>query len=322
MAIIKTIGVVGAGQMGTGIARVCASSGFDVVVRARSEEGVQRCHRDIEGGMARDMERGRMTAEDKAKTLKSLTVTTDLSAMRNVDFVIEAANEVLALKQSIFADLDRICPPHTVLTTCSSSIPITTIASATKRPHRCAKLHIWHPAVVLTYTEISRGYLTSDETWQTVKDVAKALKRNPLVVVQDYQGGTNSYLNTAKKAKEFSSHWAWDLMLGTKTPQEIEAMPAVAGEAGGGLTPLASIDFIGIDTMVNIWDAGFEEYRHPSFAVAPLLRRMVEAGHLGIKTGIGFYDYSQSGRRAVKLSHYLLRFLEREEPQAEPRGGR
>jgi 3-hydroxybutyryl-CoA dehydrogenase len=298
---------------------VCIASGFNAISRDVSEEILQRSYKEIDGGLNRDVERGRLTAEAKAEMMKRLTSTTDISLMRNADLVIEAANEDRALKQRIFAELDQVCPPHTILTTNSSSIPITTIASATKRPDRCAKLHLWHPPQVLTYTEISRGYLTSDETWQTVKDVARALGRKPVLVVQDYQGGTNFYINACKKAKQYSNHWAWDLMLGTKTPQDIEAMPAVAGEAGGGLPPLASMDFIGIDTMVNIYDLAFEEYHLPQFATPPLLRRMVEAGHLGIKTGIGFYDYSQSGRRPEKLSPYLLRFLEREEPQAPPR---
>ncbi len=318
---VKTIGIVGAGQLGTGIARVCITSGFNVVARDISEAIVQRCYKEIDDGLGREVERGRLSAEDKAQMMKRLIPTTDISAMKNADLVIEAALESVPLKQRIFAELDQACPPHTILTTNSSSIPITKIATATKRPERCAKLHLWHPPQVLRYTEISRGYLTSDETWATVKAVARGLNREPLLVVQDYAGGTNAYQQICERAKQFSSHWAWDLILGTKTPEDVEAMPTIAGEAGGGLPPMASMDFIGIDTMVGIMEVEFEEYRLPQFAVPPLLRRMVEANHLGIKTGIGFYDYSESPRRATKLSPYLLKFLAREEPQAASRGG-
>ena len=310
---VKKVGIIGSGQVGTTIATVWLQYGRSVVVRDVAEPILQKARATIEGSLDRRVAKGDLTPAQKEETMKRLVTSTDVSALKDVDLVVEAASEDIALKKRIFAELDKVCSQKTILCTNSSSIPITTIASATKRPDRCVKMHFWYPATAIGYMELSRGYLTSDESWETVKELALELDRKPLRIVQDYQGLGNQYLQMEMPAK--GGVW-WELMMGKATLQEVEARPKGKTPEGREqvLNWMEMQDFIGLDTMLGIAMAAVEEYGSAQSYPCPLHRRMVEAGHLGQKTGIGFYDYSKSPRKAImgQFSPYLVKFLTRE----------
>ncbi|MBI2328301.1 MAG: 3-hydroxybutyryl-CoA dehydrogenase [Chloroflexi bacterium] len=313
---VKSVGVVGTGQVGTTIAQVFLMYGLNLVMEDTSQGIIERARATIDGSLERRVARGELDAAKKAATINRLKMTTNLADLKGVDLVVEAAGENLELKKGIFAELDRVCSPKTILATNSSSIPVTSIAAATKRPDRCVKIHFWYPATVITYMEISRGYLTSDATWETTKKLAKQLGRDPIRIVKDYAGGTNSYLREKPPTGGGGGGVPfWDLMLGKTTLEEIEAQPK--GQTVEGrpqvLNSMESMDFIGLDTMFGIAEVRFRDYG--TGWPAPLHRRMVEAGHLGQKTGIGFYDYSKSPRKAIpgKFSPYLVKFLAKDE---------
>jgi len=311
---VKKVGIVGSGQVGTTIGTVWLNYGRTVVVRDVAEPILQKARATIEGSLQRRVTRGDIDAAKKDEILSRLITTTDVSQLKDVDLVVEAASENIALKQKIFAELDEACPEKTILTTNSSSIPITTMAAATKRPEKCAKMHFWYPATVMTYMEISRGYLTSDDTWETLKTLAKELGRKPIRSVKDYQGLGNQYLQWEMPP---GGGIFWELMYGKTTLEEIENRPKGKTPEGFDqvLNPMEMQDFIGLDTMLGIAESAVQEYGSARSYPCPLLRRMVEAGHLGQKTGIGFYDYSESPRKAVmgKFSPYLLTFLAKDE---------
>jgi len=311
---VKKVGIVGSGQVGTTIGTVWLQHGYTVVLRDVAEPILQKARATVEGSLERRITKGELTPAQKEETLKRLKTTTNPSDLKDVDLVVEAASENIALKKSIFAELDAVCDKKTVLTTNSSSIPITTIASATKRMDRCAKMHFWYPATALTYMEISRAYLTSDDTWETVKRLAKELGRKPIKVVGDYQGLGDQYLRMEMPPR---GGMFWELMMGKTTLQEIEAKPKGKTPEGREqlLNSMETQDFIGLDTMLGIAEAGVAEYGSTYSYPCPLMRRMVEAGHLGQKTGIGFYDYSKSPRKAImgEFSPYLLKFLTKDE---------
>jgi len=308
---IKNVGVVGTGQVGTTIAQVFLMYGMNLVMKDVSQSILDKARATIDGSLDRRVAKGDLTPAQKEETMNRLKMTTNVADFKNMDLVIEAASENIEVKKSIFAELDKACSAKTILATNSSSIPVTTMAAATKRPDKCVKIHFWYPATALTYMELARGYLTSDETWDTAKKLAKQLGRKPIRVVKDYAGGTDSYLReTAPSGNIF-----WDLMLGKTTLGEIERRPR--GQTPEGqpqvFNPMESQDFIGLDTMFGIAEVHFRDYG--TGWPAPLQRRMVEAGHLGQKTGIGFYDYSESPRKAIpgKFSPYLVKFLDRSE---------
>ncbi|MBI2329261.1 MAG: 3-hydroxybutyryl-CoA dehydrogenase, partial [Chloroflexi bacterium] len=307
---VKNVGIVGSGQVGTTIATVWLNYGRSVTVRDVAEPVLQKARATIEGSLERRVTRGDITPAQKEETMSRLKTTTKVADLKNVDWVVEAASENIALKKSIFAELDAACSPKTVLTTNSSSIPISTIAAATKRPDRCAKMHFWYPATAMTYMEISRGYLTSDEVWETLESLAKELGRKPIRIVKDYQGLGNQYRQMEIPPR--GGVW-WELMMGKTTLEEVEARPKGKTPEGFAqvLNWMEMQDFIGLDTMLGIAEAAVQEWGAAQSYPCPLHRRMVEAGHLGQKTGIGFYDYSESPRKAImgKFSPYLVKFL-------------
>ncbi|MBA7618840.1 3-hydroxybutyryl-CoA dehydrogenase [subsurface metagenome] len=311
---VKKVGIIGSGQVGTTIGTVWLNYGRTVVVSDIAEPILQKARATIEGSLERRVAKGDLSPAQKEETLKRLITTTNVSDLKDVDLVVEAASENIAIKQKIFAELDAACSEKTILTTNSSSIPITTIAAATKRQDRCAKMHFWYPATVMTYMEVSRGYLTSDDTWETVITLAKELGRKPIRIVKDYQGLGNQYLQWEMPPE---GGLFWELMYGKTTLEEVEARPK--GKTPEGFDQVLNFmemqDFIGLDTMLGIAESAVHEYGSARSYPCPLLRRMVEAGHLGQKTGIGFYDYSGSPRKAImgKFSPYILAFLAKDE---------
>ncbi|MFC1943100.1 3-hydroxyacyl-CoA dehydrogenase family protein [Chloroflexota bacterium] len=312
---VKEVGVVGAGQVGTPIATVLLLYGRAVVLRSRTESTLQKARVAIKDSLERRVARGDFTPAQKEEALNQLKTTTNVADLKDADLVVEAVAEDIDVKKSVFAELDAVCCQKTILTTTSSSIPITTVAAATKRPDRCAKMHFWYPATALIYMELARGYLTSDETWETVKTLAKQLGRKPIRIVRDYLGTSNSYLRHAPPPGETRESIFWDLMLGKATLEEIETYPKAKTPEGfeQRINVMERWDFVGLDTRLGQLQAEVREYGAGN--IPPLLRRMVEAGHLGQKAGIGFYDYSESPMKAVlgKFSPYLVKFLAKDE---------
>lgn len=312
---VKNIFVVGAGQMGSGIAQVAAQSGFKVMMMDVEQALVQRALDEIKSRWQRQVERGKIDESAKADMLKRLVITTDLSMARDADVVIEAAPEKMDLKQRILAQLDGICPQHTIFASNTTAIPITKLASATKRPDRVIGMHFTLPVPVITLLEMVRGYLTSDETFATAMKLARDMGREPITTAKDYAGfGQTSYLkihNVATRgAAETINRDLYALYEGSATVEDITSVAFVAG-----MNTLAWLDMVGLDTMLNVLNILYEEYGHPKFFPCPLLKRMVEAGHLGQKTGIGFYDYSKTPRKATELSPWFFRFISREEEE-------
>ncbi len=308
---IKEVGVVGAGQVGTPIATVFLLYGRSVILRTRSEATLQKARVGIEASLDRRVAKGDLSPAQKEEALKRLKTTTNVSDLKDVQLVVEVVAEDIDVKRSVFAELDAICSQKTILTTSSSAIPITTIALATKRQDRCAKMHFWYPATAITYMEIARGYLTSDETWETVKTLCKETGRKPTNIVKDYLGTGTAFLRHVPSSGENRETIFWDLMTGKTTLEEIEALPK--GTTPEGFEQLLNVmetwDFVGLDTRLGQLESEVREYGFAS--IPPLLRRMVEAGHVGQKAGIGFYDYSESPRKAImgKFSPYLVKFL-------------
>ncbi len=306
---VKTITVVGAGQLGSGIAQVGLTSGLNVILRDISDDLVNRGVATIKGNLERQVERGRMTAQEKDKLLSRLTPTTDMRQAQKAQVVIEAVFERFEIKRQVLVEADSVCPPETILASNTSSIPITKLAAATKRPEKVIGMHFMHPVPIIGLLEIVRGYLTSDDTYDTIVQLGKAMGRKPIRLANDYAG----FANTQKKIRsELDDHskineLLWQIIEGKRTPQQIEASEKMG--LGEGMSPLAYVDFIGLDTWLNIGNVLFEEYGLPKLYPCPLLRRLVEAGQLGIKTGVGFYDYSKSGRKAQDLSQRLLDFI-------------
>ena len=311
---VKNIGIVGSGQVGTTIGTVWLQHGYNVTLRDIAEPVLQKARATVTGSLERRVAKGDLTPAQKDETLGRLKTTTNLADLKDVDWVVEAASENIELKQKIFTELDAICSEKTVLTTNSSSIPITTIAAGTKRQDKCAKMHFWYPATAMTYMELARGYLTSDEVWDTMKKLSLERGRKPRRIVKDYQGLGNQYLQWEMPA---GGGLFWELMYGKVTMEEVEARPK--GKTPEGFDQVLNFmemqDFIGLDTMLGIAEAAVQEYGSARSYPCPLLRRMVEAGHLGQKTGIGFYDYSDNPRKATpgKFSKYLLAFLAKDD---------
>ncbi len=308
---MENIVVVGAGQLGGGIAQVAIQSGFRVVLADVDDSITKKALEGITGSLQRQVEKGSLDEATKANMLKRLTITTDLSQAKDADVVIEAVLERVDLKQRVLAQLDSICPPKTIFASNTTSIPITKLASATKRPDRVIGMHFVHPVAIIRSLEIVRGYLTSDETDASIEKLSRDLGREPINRAKDYAGFGSIYPtvnNSASKGyAENMNRYVYSLYYGLATVQEVEG-----AQVGGGMNPLAWIDLVGLDTILGVLHVLYEEYGLTKFFPCPLLKRLVEAGHLGQKTGIGFYDYSKSGRKAETLSPWFLRLVARE----------
>lgn len=305
---VKTLAVVGAGQLGSGIAQVGLTSGLNVILRDISDDLVNRGVATIKGNLERQVERGRMTAQDKDSCLSRLTATTDMRQLQKAQVMVEAVFERFDIKRQVFLEADSVCPQDTILASNTSSIPITKLASTTKRPDRVIGMHFMHPVPVISLLEVVRGYLTSDETYSTIVELGKAMGRKPIRLANDYAGFANIHKTLRSEVDDHSriNDLLWQIMEGKRTPEDIEASEKMGL---GGLAPLAYVDFIGLDTWLNIGNVLFEEYGLPKLYPCPLLRRLVEAGQLGIKSGVGFYDYARTGRKAEEFSKRFLDFI-------------
>jgi 3-hydroxybutyryl-CoA dehydrogenase len=281
--MVKTVAVVGAGQMGNGISHVCAASGIAVTMIDVSAEALARGKDTIAKNLDRQVKKGAVTAEAASEALARIATATSLDAVANADIVIEAATERADLKFRIFEDLDRLAPTGAILATNTSSIAITEIAGRTKRPELVIGMHFMNPVPLMQLVEVIRGLATSDETTQRVMRLAKALGKTP-VEVNDYPGFVANRI-----LMPMINEAIYCVMEGVGTPEAIDAVMKLGMNHPMG--PLTLADFIGLDTCLAILNVLHEGLGDPKYRPCPLLRKYVAAGWYGKKSGRGFYQY-------------------------------
>ncbi|MFC7685850.1 3-hydroxybutyryl-CoA dehydrogenase [Ureibacillus sp. GCM10028918] len=280
---IQKIMVVGAGQMGSGIAQVCAQAGFDVKLNDMKQEFFDRGLGVITKNLARDVEKGRKTEEDKEAILGRITMSLSLKDAYDADLVIEAATENMDIKQSIFKELDGIAPEHAILATNTSSLPITEIAAVTKRPEQVIGMHFMNPVPVMKLVEIIRGLATKDEVYQAVEEMTLKLSKTP-VEVNDFPGFISNRI-----LLPMINEAIYALYEGVASKEAIDDVMKLGMNHPMG--PLTLADFIGLDTCLSIMEILHEGLGDSKYRPCPLLRKYVAAGWLGRKTGRGFYVY-------------------------------
>jgi 3-hydroxybutyryl-CoA dehydrogenase len=284
MMSVKTIMVIGAGQMGSGIAQVCAQGGYDVFLNDLKPEFVERGLAGIKKNLNRQVDKGRMTAEQLDAVVGRITASTDLQDAGKVDLVIEAAVENMDIKAKIFAQLDEIAPEHAILASNTSSLPITEIAAATKRPEKVIGMHFMNPVPVMKLVEIIRGLATADEVYQTIEDITKTLEKVP-VEVNDFPGFVSNRI-----LMPMINEAIYTLYEGVATKEAIDEVMKLGMNHPMG--PLTLADFIGLDTCLYIMETLHEGFGDDKYRPCPLLRKYVKAGWLGKKSGLGFYTYA------------------------------
>jgi len=283
---IRAVGVVGGGTMGNGIAQVAAAAGHPVVLVDRSEEFLRRALATIDKNLQRNVDKGTLSAADKATVLARITTSETLEKLSTADFVIEAVNEDLDLKRRIFGDLDRICRPGVILATNTSSISVTKIAAVTKRPGQIIGMHFMNPVPVMKLVEVIRGHATSDETWEATRALSEKWGKVP-VEVHDYPGFVSNRVLMPMINEAICA-----LHEGVGSREAIDTVMKLGMNHPMG--PLTLADFIGLDTCLAILQVLHEGFGDPKYRPCPLLRKMVDAGHLGRKSGRGFYDYERT----------------------------
>ena len=281
---IKKIMVIGAGQMGGGIAQVCSQTGYMVVLADLEEKFVQKGMAVIEGNLQRSMDKGRISSEEKDAVLKRIKGTADLKEGAGADIVIEAVVEKMDVKEKLFRSLDEICPAHTILASNTSSLPITAIATVTSRPEKVIGMHFMNPVPVMKLVEIIRGLATSDETYQTVEALTLELGKEP-VEVNDFPGFVSNRI-----LLPMINEAIYCLMEGVAQPEAIDNVMKLGMNHPMG--PLALADLIGLDTCLSIMEVLHEGLGDSKYRPCPLLRKYVSAGWLGRKSGRGFYQYN------------------------------
>jgi 3-hydroxybutyryl-CoA dehydrogenase len=280
---IQRVGVVGAGTMGNGIAHVFARNGYQVVLCDIEQRFLDRALATIDKNLEREAAKGKITAEDKAAALGRIEPVTERANLGNCDFVVEAATEKLEIKTEIFRELDQCCRPEVILASNTSSISITKLAALTRRPEKVIGMHFFNPVPVMKLVEVIRGLATSDESFQTVRDLAVKLEKTP-VEVNDAPGFVSNrvlmpLLNEAMYA----------VMEGVATPEAVDEVFKLGMAHPMG--PLTLADFIGLDVCLDIMRVMQEGLGDPKYRPCPLLIKMVDAGWLGRKSGRGFYKY-------------------------------
>ncbi|MGD6831988.1 3-hydroxybutyryl-CoA dehydrogenase [Sutcliffiella halmapala] len=280
---IQKVMVIGAGQMGSGIAQVCAMAGFHVYMNDLKQEFLDRGLAGITKNLSRSVDKGRMTADEKEQVLGRLTQTTTLEDAKHVDIVIEAAVENMDIKKKIFAQLDTLAPAHAILATNTSSLPITEIAAATNRPEKVIGMHFMNPVPVMKLVEIIRGLQTADEVYGAIEDMTKKLSKVP-VEVNDFPGFVSN-----RVLMPMINEAIFTVYEGVATPEAIDEVMKLGMNHPMG--PLTLADFIGLDTCLYIMETLHEGFGDDKYRPCPLLRKYVKAGWLGRKTGRGFYTY-------------------------------
>jgi len=280
---IQKVMVIGAGQMGSGIAQVCAQAGLDVKLNDISEASYVKGVQTIAQNLSRNVVKGRITEDEKDIILQRLTKSLSIEDAADVDLVIEAAVENMTVKQSIFKQLDDITPPHTILASNTSSLPITEIAAVTKRPEQVIGMHFMNPVPVMKLVEIIRGLATSDEVYNDIEELTKKLEKVP-VEVNDFPGFVAN-----RVLMPMINEAIYTLYEGVASKEAIDQVMKLGMNHPMG--PLTLADFIGLDTCLYIMETLYEGFGDSKYRPCPLLRKYVKAGWLGKKTGRGFYHY-------------------------------
>jgi len=282
---VKRVGVVGSGIMGSGIAEVAAKAGYEVVLRSRGQATADAMVAGLEKSLAKQVEKAKIEEAERDACLSRVRAVTDLGELAECDLVIESIVEDLPTKKHLFTELDRVCGDATILATNTSTLPVIEMAMETGRPDRICGVHFFNPAPMMALVEVVRAITTSDETIATAKGFAETCDKNA-VLVKDQAGFIVNallfpYLNNAVRLYD----------AGVATREDIDA--AMQGGCNFPMGPLALLDLVGLDTSLSILDALYAEFRDPNYAAVPALRRMVTAGQLGRKSGMGFYDYAK-----------------------------
>jgi 3-hydroxybutyryl-CoA dehydrogenase len=282
---IARVGILGSGIMGSGIAEVAAKAGHDVVLRSRKRESADAMVASLTKSLAKQVDRGKLSEEDRDAVLGRVTATDHIGALADCDLVIESVVEDLAVKTDLFRELDGIVKDSAILATNTSTLPVIDMAMATARPDKVVGVHFFNPAPMMSLVEIVRPLTASDATVAAVTAFATACGKEP-VEVKDRAGFIVNallfpYLNNAVRMLEN----------GTASREDIDT--AMKGGCNFPMGPLALLDLVGLDTSLSILDALYAEFRDPNYAAVPALRRMVTAGQLGRKSGRGFYDYAR-----------------------------
>ena len=291
---MKNIAVIGAGTMGNGIAHVFAQNNYNIHLIDVSQEALDRGLTTIVKNLDRLVDKGTITAETKVQTLANITTFTSIAeGVKNVDLVVEAATENVDLKLKIFKQIDEEAPEKAILASNTSSISITKIASVTKRPEKVIGMHFMNPVPIMKLVEIIRGYNTSDEVTKTIMELSQNLQKTP-VEVNDYPGFVANRILMPMLNEAIET-----LYNGVAGVYEIDTVMKLGMAHPMG--PLQLADFIGLDVCLSILEVMYNGFKNPKYAPCPLLVNMVQAGKLGIKSGEGFYDYSES-RKAEKIA--------------------
>ena len=281
---ISQVMVIGAGQMGSGIAQVFATSGYSVYLHDLKEEFVQKGIASIAKNLLRQVEKGKISHEEQERIIAKITPSTELENASKVDLVIEAAIENMEIKCKLFAELDKMTQPHAILATNTSALPITEIAAVTTRPDKVIGMHFMNPVPVMKLIEIIRGLATADEVYKTIEDLAKTLGKIP-VEVNDYPGFVSNRI-----LLPMINEAIYTLYEGVATKEAIDDVMKLGMNHPMG--PLTLADFIGLDTCLYIMETLHEGFGDDKYRPCPLLRKYVKAGWLGKKSGKGFYEYN------------------------------
>ena len=283
--MIETVGIIGAGTMGNGIAQICAAAGLKVVMTDISDAAIARGLGVVENSLERLVNKQKMTEEDRAAALKRITATTDKAKLADCDLVIEAATENEDLKIKILKDLCASLQPRALVATNTSSISITRLAAATDRPDRFIGMHFFNPVPLMALLELIRGLQTSDDTHARAVDFAKRIGKVAITAKNSPGFAVNRILCPMINEAIFA------LQEGIASAEDIDAGMKLG--CNHPIGPLALADMIGLDTMLSVMEVFYEGFEDPKYRAAPLLKEMVAAGHLGRKSGKGFYDYGK-----------------------------
>ncbi|GMA50878.1 3-hydroxybutyryl-CoA dehydrogenase [Alicyclobacillus contaminans] len=281
---VEKLLVVGAGQMGNGIAQVAAAAGLQVVLNDVNAEFAERGLANIQKNLARSVEKGKLSTEDMNAVLSRIRLSTSLQDGADCDMAVEAATENMEIKTNIFRQLDDLLPERAILATNTSSLPITEIAAVTKRPEQVIGMHFMNPVPVMKLVEVIRGLATSDEVYETVRALAERMGKTA-VEVNDFPGFVSNRI-----LLPMINEAIYCVYEGVATPEAIDEVMKLGMNHPMG--PLTLADFIGLDTCLAIMEVLYEGFRDSKYRPCPLLRKYVKAGWLGRKTGRGFYVYS------------------------------
>jgi 3-hydroxybutyryl-CoA dehydrogenase len=280
---IKTIGVIGAGTMGNGIAQVAAEAGYEVIMRDIEDNFVHRGMSTINKNLGRAVDKGKKSKEEAEEVISRIRGTTNLEDLKNADLVIEAVIENMELKRELYKDLDRICLPDTVIASNTSGLSITEMASVTKRQDKVVGMHFFNPVPVMKLVEVIMGAATSKDTFQLIMDVARKMGKEPIAVNEAPLFVVNRIL------VPMINEAAFVLMEGVAGAEDIDKGMMLG--ANHPIGPLALADLVGIDVLLAVQDTLYAETGDSKYRACPLIRKMVRAGHLGRKSGRGFYKY-------------------------------